>query len=523
MLKKLCAIRLRLFLEALAGSGKHRRGMWILYGFLMVYCVAVFGGLFGFLFWALRPLAEAGLAWLYFALAGILATGLAFAGSVFMTQQQLYDAQDNQLLLSLPIPPAAVLGSRMLMLYLFDLLLGAIVLVPAVVVYYSSGGGFALRAVLAAVLLPLFPLSLSCIFGWLIGLLTARMRHKNLFSVILTVLFLVVYFLLYARANAAIQAILLNSQAVAEAVQGFLYPFYLFGQGMAGAWWALGLFFLGVLAVFALVCWVLSRTFLRIATAPKKVARRAWRTAQLRQGSVGGALLRKELGRFFGSSVYLLNAGIGALLMLVGAAALVVKRQDLLAAVGPLRGLNPELLPAVAILALCFCCGTVDLTTSSVSLEGKNLWLVKSLPVTAREIFRAKLLAHLTVCLPPLLLCAGAAVWVLQPGLGMGVLLVLTPVAFSICNAVVGLAINLRLPKLDWDSETQAVKQSAASMISVLGAMGVTVLLAAPYFIWIDTLPAVLYFALWSAVLLLASALCLGWLNRRGVACWEAL
>lgn len=522
MLKRLCAIRLRLLLDALTGSGRHRRGMRVLYGFLLLYCVVVFGGLFGLLFWALRPLAEAGLSWLYFALAGILSAGLAFAGSVFMTQQQLYDAQDNQLLLSLPIRPAVVLGSRMLVLYLFDLLLGAVVLVPAVVVYGGTGT-FVLRAMLSLVLLPLLPLCLSCFFGWLIGLLTARMRYKNLFSVVLTLLFLGGYLLIYARANAAIQAILLNSQAVAQAVRGFLYPFYLFGMGMAGELRDLLLFFLGTLLLFALVYWILSRTFLHIATAPKKVARRAWRAEELRAGSVGGALLRKELGRFFGSSVYLLNAGIGALLMLVGAAALVVKRADLLEAAGEIGALNPDLLPAVAIFIICFCCGTVDLTTSSISLEGKNLWILKSLPVTPREILRAKLLAHLAVCLPPLLVCAGTAVWVLRPSLAMGTLLVLTPAAFAAFIAVTGLAVNLRLPKLDWDSETQAVKQSAASMISVLGGMAVTVLLAIPYFIWMDTLTAAVYFAAWAVVLALAAALCLRWLYRRGSACWEAL
>ena len=152
MLKMLCAIRLRLFLGALTGGGKRRRGVGALYGFLLVYCVAVFGFLFGMLFRALRPLGEMGLEWLYFALAGILSTGLSFAGSVFMTQQQLYDAQDNQLLLSLPIPPMAVLGSRMLVLYLYDLLLGAMVLVPAAIAC-GGGGGLALRTLAAAVLL----------------------------------------------------------------------------------------------------------------------------------------------------------------------------------------------------------------------------------------------------------------------------------------------------------------------------------------------------------------------------------
>ena len=522
MLKKLCAIRLRLFLDALMGNGKRRRSVGVLYGFLLVYCAAVFGFLFGMLFWALRPLMEGELAWLYFALAGILATGLSFAGSVFMTEQQLYDARDNQLLLSLPISPAAVLGSRMLVLYCYNLFLGALVLVPAAVVC-GMGGAFAFRALAAVLLLPLPALALSCFFGWLVGLLTARMRHKNLFSVVLTLLFLAGYLVLYARANAAIQAILTNRQAVAEAVRGFLYPFYLFGMGMAGAWGMLLLFFLGAALLFALVCWVLSRTFIHIATAPKRVVRRAWRAEELRAGSAGRALVKKELGRFFGSSVYLLNAGIGALLMAIAAVALVAKGNDVAAMMAQMGQMPPELLPAMAILALCFCSGMVDLTASSVSMEGKNLWLIKSLPVTPWQIFRAKLSAHLLVCLPPLLLCAGAAVWALRLSPAAGAVVVLTPAAFAVCNAAAGLVINLRLPKLDWDSETQPVKQSAASMAAVLGSMGVTAVLAVPCFLLTGRMDFVGYFSAWTAVFLLSAGLCLLWLKKRGEAVWEAL
>ena len=522
MFKTLCAIRLRLLFAALTGGGRRRKSIGVLYAVLLIYCVVVFGGLFGLLFWALRPLGESGLAWLYFALAGILATGLAFAGSVFMTQQQLYDAQDNQLLLSLPISPMAVLGSRMLVLYLYDLVLGAVVLVPAALAW-GGGAGFWARAGLSVVVLPLFPLCLSCFFGWLIGLLTARMRHKNLFSVVLTVLFLGVYLLLYGKANAAIQAILTNGQAVAEAVRGVLHTFYLFGRGMTGAWGSLLLCFLETALLFALVCWILSRTFIHIATTPKRAARQAWSMSKVQAGTVDGALLRKELGRFFGSSVYLLNAGIGALLLVVGAAALVVKRSDAVALAGQLAPQSPELLPVLAVLALCFCSGMVDLTASSVSMEGKNLWLLKSLPVTPWQIFRAKLSAHLLVCLPPLLLCAGAAVWALRLSPAAGAVVVLTPAAFAVCNAAAGLVINLRLPKLDWDSETQPVKQSAASMAAVLGSMGVTAVLAVPCFLLTGRMDFVGYFSAWTAVFLLSAGLCLLWLKKRGEAVWEAL
>ena len=46
-----------------------------------------------------------------FATAGLMALGLSVFGSVFATQSQIYDAKDNGLLLSMPIPPRTILLS----------------------------------------------------------------------------------------------------------------------------------------------------------------------------------------------------------------------------------------------------------------------------------------------------------------------------------------------------------------------------------------------------------------------------
>ena len=70
----------------------------------------------------------AGLDWLYFA-TGLYGSGLSVFGSVFATQSQIYDAKDNGLLLSMPIPPRTILLSRVLPLVVLN------------GVFFSSGSG----------------------------------------------------------------------------------------------------------------------------------------------------------------------------------------------------------------------------------------------------------------------------------------------------------------------------------------------------------------------------------------------
>ena len=241
MLKLLCAVRLRLLLDAVMGGNRRRRsrGMAAVYAALLIYLVVALGGMFALGFSALQPLADMGLGWLYFALAGIAAVVLAAGSTILMAQSQLYDAKDNELLLSLPIAPGVVLASRTLALFAMDLLIVLVVLVPAGVVFWHGQpgglpGSFALALGILAV--SLLALSLGCLFGWLIGLLTARLRRRNLMTVLLSLILLAAYFYGYFRINALLQTILLSGAVLAERVRLFLWPFYAFGMGLEGNW-----------------------------------------------------------------------------------------------------------------------------------------------------------------------------------------------------------------------------------------------------------------------------------------------
>ena len=145
MMKALIKKQILEMLSFLSGSGRGKKrrskGGLALYALLLVYVVAVFGFLFYQMMGVLcTPLINSGLSWLYFALAGTMATALGVFGSVFAAQSQLYEAKDNELLLSLPIPPGRILLARMLVLYAQTLIFEATVLIPCILVYQNTEG-----------------------------------------------------------------------------------------------------------------------------------------------------------------------------------------------------------------------------------------------------------------------------------------------------------------------------------------------------------------------------------------------
>ena len=168
MLRTLIRVRLASIKTAFLrqGSGLGRRGgrgTRILIGIAFAYLGLCLLALIGMLCYAMAaPLAGAGLGWLYHAVAGLIAVSLCFMGSVFLAQSQIFDARDNELLLSMPVPPRLIVASRLLSFLLLNYLYTAIVMVPAAAVYavqLSPGPLFYVSYVLGFLLLLLLYLA----------------------------------------------------------------------------------------------------------------------------------------------------------------------------------------------------------------------------------------------------------------------------------------------------------------------------------------------------------------------------
>ena len=510
-------------------TGKNRsKGGIALYAVLYLL---LFGTLAGMFFSAAMmlcaPLAQAGLTWLYFALMGLISVALGAFGSVFNTYSSLYLAKDNDLLLSMPIPTRSILLARLSGVDAMGLLYELLVMLPTLLVYYIAGSPSPLSVVLS-LLLPLLlsvvVLTLSCALGWVVALISSRLRRKNLVVVLLSLAFLAAYYYFYSQAYSMLEGILANPDAFAGSVRSALYPLYLMGIGAQGNIPALLGFAAIVLALFGLVYLLLSRSFLRIASGSKSAARvrTRSRSGSFKAGSVSGALLRKELRRFLGSSIYMLNCGLGTIFMPVAAVALLIKAdavQDMLAM---LPGAD-ALLPLLAAAGVCLLISMVDVTSAAVSLEGKTLWQAQSLPVTGWQVLRAKVQLHLLLTLPPALMLCVCAVIALHLTPAEAALLVFAAAAFALFSALMGLALNLRLPILNWTSEVVPVKQGASVVLALFGAWAVVGLLAALYAALRSLLSPVPYLLLACCLLLLGALALYFWIKRSGTRIFAAL
>lgn len=494
----------------------------ILFVFLMV---GVLGGIFAGLSVALcKPLVAVDMGWMFYLIMAMCAIFLGAFGSIFNTYSGLYLAKDNDLLLSLPIPVKTIIASRLVTVYLMGTMYAAVVFIPAVIVYLLTEGpslGVVLGAVLLLALISAIVLILSCLLGFVVAKISLKLKRKSFFVVVISLLFIGAYYYFCVRAKNIFVYFMAHAAVYGAKVKGSAYVLYLFGRVGEGDPVAalLGIFAVGV--CLGLTWLLLSRSFLGIATASGKVGSFRHRAGNVRQKSVFLALLEKEFGRFTSSANYMLNCGLGTLVMLIAAVLLIVKGSfvsELLLQIFP----SADVVAVLVTGGVCMVATMNDMTAPSISLEGKNLWILQSLPVSPWQVLKSKMMMQLILTNIPVFVCSVCAWFVFGFEFYFGIFLLLIPQLYAVLLASFGLFLNLKNPNFTWTSEIAPLKQSLPPMLVILGGWAYGLIFMLGYYFFKNQFPAAFYMC---GFLILTGALVgllIRWLMKKGTAIFQS-
>ena len=491
---------------------------------LFVVLFIVLGGAFFTLAVSLAgPLQSVGLGWLYFALMGLIALALGIFGSVFNTYAGLYHAKDNELLLSMPIPPAKLLLVRMTGVYAMSLLYEALVFVPTVIAWWITVPKLTALTVVLDVLLvfllALVILTLTCALGWVVALISGKLKNKSFITVIFSLLFIVVYYFVYFRLTTFFGEILAFAESAAAALRRWAYPVYAFGRAGEGNLLGFLAFTVLALALFAL-CWLLmSRSFTRITTAGSSEKKAEYKETAAKAATVPSALLKRELLHFKSSPTYMMNCGLGVVLLPVAAVVLLIKaeslRETLVQLVAEMPKV-PEFLPVIAAGVIGPISSLNCVTAPSVSLEGKSIWIVQSLPVEPWTVLQAKEKMHTIICCIPALIAGVAVCIALKLDFAVSIYVVALSLLFVMLSGDFGLMMNLLKPNLTWTSEVIPVKQGISVLLALFGGWFLAAAMVGVFFLVHKFLSAENYLIICIVVSALAVRLMRAWLRKRG-------
>ncbi len=465
--------------------------------------------------------------WMMFAMMGLIAVLLGTLGSVFNTYSGLYSAKDNEMLLSMPIKPSRILLVRMVSVYLLGLLYSSFVMVPTIIAAWTiqkpSIAAFIFQ-ILLVFLLGFIILGLTCLFGWVIALISARLKNKSLITVFLAITFLAAYYYVYYKASAILQKILANVGKVEKTFRTAIYPIYQLGLACMGDPKAFVIFALIAIGFFLVILALLSKTFFHItgsSAATGSTKRSAGK--KLAVSSVKKALFVREWKHYLSSATYMLNCSLGSLLMIVGAVYVAIKGRGFLEQLLPATGIPTGWIVGFGCCAIGMILSMNYLTAPSVSLEGKSIWIIHTLPAPAREVLRAKQKLHFALTMVPAWLLAGALWYAIRPTILEGILLVVFSTLYIMLNSALGLILNLLHPNLEWSSETMVVKQGMTIFLILFGGWVLMALYGVGFWFACKVLSPSLYIGLWCLVFLIVIIWANHWLDTKGSVIFETL
>lgn len=392
--------------------------------------------------------------------------------NIFKINGTLFHFRDYDLLMSLPIKKGIVILSKLVIIYITNLLMVLIFMIPTYIVYISNVSTniiFHILYFITLFIIPLVPIIISTIIGTIITSISSRFKKKNLMNMILSIcLVFGIFYLSYGLENSN-PTDLANIGKSMVNVFNQMYPLTnLYTDIITKSnITSLILFILIPTVLFYLFIVIINKFFNKINNnLSRTVTKNKYKLTKSRVSKPIISLYKKELKRYFSSANYVLNTAIGPIMLTIAVFALMFTGTDKVDALIGIEGLAKTFINQGPLVLGAFCAVTCT-TASSISLEGKNLWIIKSLPIEPIKIFISKIMVNLTILIPTIIINATILSIYLKVSFSSYLLMIITPITYSLFISQLGILINVYFPIFDWKNEIRVIKQSMATILTL--------------------------------------------------------
>lgn len=400
--------------------------------------------------------------------------------TIYKIKGTVFGFNDYDLLMSLPVKTSTLVISRLVVLYSLNFFFCIFLMLPAggVYIYYANPDiTFYAGFILSFLFIPMIPIVAASVIGLIIHLAAARFKHKNAVNLFITLsFFMLIMYVSFNQSN-----FILNMADIGQSIMKQVNRFYplavMYTNGVCKSdFLSLFIFIAVSILAFAVFVFFVGKKFKSINTlmAASRTTSN-YKLTSLNVSSPFVALYKRELKRYFSSVNYVLNTGVGFLLFTMASVALIFtgtgKLEQLTGIPGAVDIIKEAGPIAVSVFVVLSCT-----TACAISLEGKNLWITKCIPIGTKTIFLSKLAVNLTLSIPAIMINSSIFSIIFKFSFGQTALMFLVPAAYALYTALMGLAVNLAYPNFTWSTEITVIKQSAAVMLAmVFGMLSVAV------------------------------------------------
>ena len=436
--------------------------------------------------------------------------GLAIIQTIFSSINILYFTKDNEYILPLPLKPYQIILARtnvmLIAEYAIIFLLGFI---PLIMYGILTGAGmvYYITMVFAVILIPILPVLLISIIVMVIMSFAKLTKNRNRFQLFATLLVFAVIIAISISTsgmkqdltNEEMAQMLVQANGMIELVKGYIPTVDYLMEALTTnslfiaiieVFKTLGITIVG----FILYMIIAQKIYFKglvgnlfgggASSSNKKINQRKYKNSKLYKSYVG-----KEFKNMARNPVFLMQCLIPAILI------------PIIMVVVVYAGLNSDgmgleqitqmlqQMPTNTFIIACVILGVIQFFTmfiyisiTAISRDGENAVFIKYIPVPLYKQYMYKIIPNIIMNIVTIIITLGMAQYILHLPIVTIIALFIVATIMGLLQSIAMLIIDLKRPKLNWDSEYAVAKQNLNLIFPMLlGMVNIVIIIGAAW------------------------------------------
>ena len=436
--------------------------------------------------------------------------GLAIIQTIFSSINILYFTKDSEYLLPLPLKPYQIILARTnVMLIAEYVIIFLIGFIPLVMYGILTGAGivYYLTMILAVILVPILPVLLISMLVMFIMSFAKLTKNRNRFQLFATLLVLAIIIALSISTsgmkqdltNEEMAQMVVQANGMIELVKGYVPTVdYLMEALTTNSLFTaivevlktLGITIIGFIVYMLIAQKIYFKGLVGnlfgggASSSNKEINQKEYRNSKLYKSYVG-----KEFKNMARNPVFLMQCLIPAVLI------------PIIMVVVVYAGLNSDgmgleqitqmlqQMPTNTFIIACVILGVIQFFTmfiyisiTAISRDGENAVFIKYIPVPLYKQYMYKIIPNIIMNIVTIIITLGMAQYILHLPIVTVIALFIVATIMGLLQSIAMLIIDLKRPKLNWDSEYAVAKQNLNLIFPMLlGMVNIVIIIGAAW------------------------------------------
>ena len=421
--------------------------------------------------------------------------GITTVQSIFSSINILYFTKDSEYLLPLPLKPYQIILARTNVLIILEYIITILVgLIPLTLygILTNMGILYYITMIISLVLLPILPILLISIIVMIIMSFARLTKNKNKFQLIATALVLIIVIALSLSLNnidenmtdEQMAQMLVQANSMVKLIKGYFPTLAYLTTALTSntiSTIILELLKTTGLTILGLIIYTLiaQKLYLKglignLFSGETKKTNIKINQKQYKNSKLYKSYISKEFKTLIRNPIFLIQCLLPAILMpLLIIALLVVQFKDMSDVTALLENVdaNSFVVSSVILGIIQFFSMFIYVSITAISRDGKSAVFIKYIPVSLYKQYIYKSIPNIIMNIITTIITLIAVKLIINLPIITLILLFIISTIINLVQSILMIIIDLKRPKLEWDSEYAVVKQNLNLVFPVILSM----------------------------------------------------